>query len=237
MITLKDLFSSKKFLVMLAGIVVMIADKIGLNLDPDLVNKMLGLMGAYIIGQGIADHGKEKAKVEAAAASPTVSTTVENVGTSDEKKTVTTIEAAASKAATLLVLLFAGVTLISTSSCGWLKSEGAATGKAAVSCLTSTAKSQITQYGPVVEKIVIDSIDSATRQVDWAPVTSLTKNFAMNSGMCVLADVVGRIIAPKAAGSGAPQTAPIDVDADSVLAGFHAIAGGQAYETKYGTIQ
>lgn len=237
MIVLKDMFSSKKFLVMLAGIIVMAADKLGLNLDPDFVNKLLGLMAMYILGQGIADHGKEKAKVEAAAASPTVSTTVENAGTPEEKKTVTTVEAAASKAASLIVLFLVGAVAIGSSGCGWLKSESASAGKAAVSCLSSTAKSQITQYGPVVEKVVVDSIDSSTRQVDWAPVKSLTKNFAMNAGMCVLADVVGRLMAPKAAGSGAPQTAPVDVDTATLLAGFRDVAGGKAYETQYGIIQ
>jgi hypothetical protein len=63
-----DLFTSKKFLVMLAAIVMAIASKLGLNLDPDLVNQVLAMAAAYILGQGIADRGKEAAKVEAAAA-------------------------------------------------------------------------------------------------------------------------------------------------------------------------
>lgn len=59
---IKALFSSKKFLVMLAGIILASASKLGLDLDPDLVNQILALAGAYILGQGIADHGKEAAK-------------------------------------------------------------------------------------------------------------------------------------------------------------------------------
>ena len=61
---LKDLFSSKKALVMLAAIAVAAGSKLGLHLDPDLVNQILAISGAYIVGQGIADHGKEAAKIE-----------------------------------------------------------------------------------------------------------------------------------------------------------------------------
>lgn len=65
---IKDLFSSKKALVMMVALIVAIASKIGLHLDPDLVNQILALAGVYIVGQGIADHGKEAAKIDAASA-------------------------------------------------------------------------------------------------------------------------------------------------------------------------
>jgi hypothetical protein len=64
---LKDLLASKKFLVLLAAIIVAIASKLGLNLDPDMLTQIIALAGAYIVGQGIADHGKEAAKINAAA--------------------------------------------------------------------------------------------------------------------------------------------------------------------------
>lgn len=62
---IKALLGSKKFLVMLAGIIVAVLAKVGVPLDPDLVNQVVGLAAAYIVGQGIADHGKEAAKVGA----------------------------------------------------------------------------------------------------------------------------------------------------------------------------
>jgi len=64
---LKALFSSKKFLVMLAGILLASASKLGLDLDEDLVNQILAMVGAYVVGQGIADHGKEAAKTASKA--------------------------------------------------------------------------------------------------------------------------------------------------------------------------
>ncbi len=59
---LKALFSSKKFLVMLAGVAVAVASKLGLAITPDLVNQILALVAAFVVGQGIADNGKEAAK-------------------------------------------------------------------------------------------------------------------------------------------------------------------------------
>ncbi len=66
---LKKLFGSKKFLGLLIGLVVEVIAASGLMaLDCDtkvaLMTAVGGLTGTYLLGQGIADHGKEKAKVE-----------------------------------------------------------------------------------------------------------------------------------------------------------------------------
>ena len=65
---LKDLLASKKFLVMLTAIAVAVASKLGLNLDPDMLTQIMAMAGTFIVGQGIADHGKEAAKINAAGA-------------------------------------------------------------------------------------------------------------------------------------------------------------------------
>ena len=61
---LVSIFTSKKFIAMLAGLILAAAAKIGLNLDEAALVTLLSPILAYIIGQGIADHGKERAKVE-----------------------------------------------------------------------------------------------------------------------------------------------------------------------------
>ena len=68
MAILQELFASKKFLVFLAGVLTLIASKLGLNLDPDTLNGVIALTAAYVVGQGIADHGKGAAQVNAALA-------------------------------------------------------------------------------------------------------------------------------------------------------------------------
>jgi uncharacterized membrane protein (DUF441 family) len=65
---LKNLLSGKKFAAMIIGMVIAIGGKYGLKFDPDLVQEIVGLVIAFIVGQGIADHGKEAAKITAVAA-------------------------------------------------------------------------------------------------------------------------------------------------------------------------
>jgi uncharacterized membrane protein (DUF441 family) len=61
---LKTLLSSKKFIAMLAGLVATLVAKIGWNVDTETVNQVIALVVSYVVGQGIADAGKEKAKAE-----------------------------------------------------------------------------------------------------------------------------------------------------------------------------
>lgn len=65
----KSLFGSKKFIGFLIGIVLEIVVASGLmDLSPDIRNQFMEALGwstgGYVVAQGIADHGKEKAKIE-----------------------------------------------------------------------------------------------------------------------------------------------------------------------------
>lgn len=63
---LKSLFSSKKFIAMLAGLIGIVALKVfKISVDPATVIEIVSLVGAYILGQGISDNGKEAAKINA----------------------------------------------------------------------------------------------------------------------------------------------------------------------------
>ena len=59
------LITSKKFVAAFASLVVAIAAKIGFDLEPGEIIAILSGPTAYIVGQGVADHGKERAKAEA----------------------------------------------------------------------------------------------------------------------------------------------------------------------------
>jgi len=56
---IKTLFSSKKFIVMLAGIVLKLVSTFAPDLVP-AVDEILKLLMAYIVGQGLADINKPK---------------------------------------------------------------------------------------------------------------------------------------------------------------------------------
>ena len=61
---IKTMLSSKKFIAMLAGLIATLVAKIGWHVDTETINQVIALVVSYVVGQGIADAGKEKAKAE-----------------------------------------------------------------------------------------------------------------------------------------------------------------------------
>lgn len=60
-----DLLTSKKFVALLAGLVTIIVNAVfGLQLREDVVLSITAMVSAYLVGQGVADAGKERAKIE-----------------------------------------------------------------------------------------------------------------------------------------------------------------------------
>lgn len=56
--TIRDLLASKKFLVAAISVVAHVAGRAGFELDQEAMLTILSPLYAYIVGQGIADHGK-----------------------------------------------------------------------------------------------------------------------------------------------------------------------------------
>jgi len=63
---IKGLLASKKALAAAAGVIVTLVGKLGIQLDTDALVVLISPIVAFCIGQGIADNGKEAAKVSAA---------------------------------------------------------------------------------------------------------------------------------------------------------------------------
>jgi hypothetical protein len=66
--TLKALLSSKKFVAALIAALVWLGGKVGLHVDTETMAGIVGPIVAYVLGQGMADFGKEKALAEASKA-------------------------------------------------------------------------------------------------------------------------------------------------------------------------
>ena len=62
---IKALFGSKKFLGMVVGVLLTLFGKIGFGITEEQTWGVVLLVASFITGQGLADLGKEKAKVEA----------------------------------------------------------------------------------------------------------------------------------------------------------------------------
>lgn len=60
----RDLLRSKKARMALLGLLATVAVRYGL--DPELIEEVAGIFIAYLLGQGVADAGKERAIVERA---------------------------------------------------------------------------------------------------------------------------------------------------------------------------
>lgn len=58
---LRRLLASKKFAVMLAGLVASVAARFGLPEEsaPEVSRSIIAMAGIFVAAQGIADHGKE----------------------------------------------------------------------------------------------------------------------------------------------------------------------------------
>jgi len=61
---IKGILGSKKALAAIAGVVVSLVAKLGVDLPTDALVAILAPIMAYIVGQGVADIGKEAAKVK-----------------------------------------------------------------------------------------------------------------------------------------------------------------------------
>lgn len=65
------ILKSKKGQAMIVGLLVtLFAKTFGLELDPQQAAEVVALIVAYILGQGVADHGKEKVRAERTAYPP-----------------------------------------------------------------------------------------------------------------------------------------------------------------------
>lgn len=62
---ISNLLGSKKFIAAVIGLIVALAAEFGLELDTEAIMAIVSPIIAYILGQGVADIGKEKAIVDA----------------------------------------------------------------------------------------------------------------------------------------------------------------------------
>ena len=67
---IRSLLSSKKAIAAIAGVIVAAVGRFGLDLPTDAVTQVVAPIIAYILGQGIADAGKEAVKLDAKSFEP-----------------------------------------------------------------------------------------------------------------------------------------------------------------------
>ena len=62
---IRTLLASKKFVAAIgAALFVLLNETLALGITEETINQVVSVIAAYVVGQGIADHGKERAIVE-----------------------------------------------------------------------------------------------------------------------------------------------------------------------------
>jgi len=59
---IKGWFGSKKGMAFLLGLITLVLGDKGLDLSPAVLNGIVAIVSAYVVGQGVADHGKHRPK-------------------------------------------------------------------------------------------------------------------------------------------------------------------------------
>ena len=61
--TLLTLATSKKAIATVVGVILILTNRVGLQLPEAAVTQIIGAIAAYVVSQGLADFGKESMKV------------------------------------------------------------------------------------------------------------------------------------------------------------------------------
>jgi hypothetical protein len=116
--------------------------------------------------------------------------------------------------------------LLVCSSCSWFKSEAKTVARDVVDCTTAKAKAAVVAYAPLVETVVIESIDAAGR-ADWTKIKTAASGVGstvVDRGTrelfgCAMQAVVNRLLDPQLL-EGRPQSEPVAVDRAALAAGW-----------------
>jgi len=119
--------------------------------------------------------------------------------------------------------------------CSAVQEEAKNVTRDVVDCTKATAVKAITEYGPAVEQVLVDSI-GGDGKLDKERVKSATLKFASDDARCVLASTIARLMKPPASAPGAPQASPLVVDLASLQELQHEQLGAARYKLPDGGV-
>ncbi|MGN6103727.1 MAG: hypothetical protein ACTHU0_01355 [Kofleriaceae bacterium] len=123
--------------------------------------------------------------------------------------------------------------------CGWLKDTSQSVAGAHVDCTTRKAKTQTAQLGTAVD-MLLAAATAPDGKVDWTQLKAATRQFALDTGGCVLAASVARALTPTVPRADAPQSSPLQWDPVALAEGWEAVRaeqfGGRHFKLAGGTL-
>lgn len=137
---------------------------------------------------------------------------------------------------TILALIILPLAVLGCDACAGAVREGKAIAGDVVDCTTASARTLTDQFAPLVDQLLRNAT-GGDGKIDWAPVKDATKQFALEAGGCVLANVIARHqAAPVKADPDAPQVANLEADPKALLAGFRELYPGKRFVTPLGEL-
>lgn len=245
---LKNLFSSKKFLMAIAATIVTLGAKYGLNLDPELIALIVGTFASAIIGQGIADHGKEAARInlEKAPANSNVvvqtgdkPTAVEMSPDAVTTNPLPTIKSGSGGSGSTAQLSLFLVVLMSFGlfGCPAIKDTAKRVAGEFTDCEKPELKSVWAQLLPMAAAVVEGAITNDGK-LDWGQLKSVAAPLKTSATRCAMATAVAE--ATRAGKPGAPAASPLATNAEETKAGFKSLSvelwDGETFKTSAGAL-
>lgn len=239
MTTAASLLSSKKFVMAILSVIAFIAAKKGFDFDTAAAFTAISPMLAAIVGQGIADHGKSAAEINAAsaAASSASATAALTAMVAPSSKPSPAIAPVA-----MLAVLLVALVALGTSACG---PKSAAFAKGVWDCTQPQRAELVGQLEPALESIIVTSTSADGKSIDPAPLKAVTSkaNLETEAGVvatCAISSAFAALLTPAPAKPGAPASSALAIDPGALHAAFDAMRAdqfaGAHFQTAHGGI-
>jgi len=191
---LGGVFSSKKMLAAIISGVVAVAARYGFDLDPELVGLVVAAFVAAIFGQGLADHGKEAARINAESRAGEVKSAANQT----------------SQLSLLLVVFFAAAA--PASGCGAVRSGAGAASASYIDCMTPDLKTAYGELLPAMSEALKTTL-SGSGSLDRERFKSIASPLKAPAARCAMKAAVDGLIAAVKQGDVSAAPPAVDVGA------------------------
>ncbi len=211
--------TSLKVWTALVGAACYLLAKYGIEVDQETRLMIAGFFVALLTAQGLNDHGKGKAQIEAAR----------DVEMAKHANTAATAEDLTGQGgfirfdAFCLILFVAAVLFGATmTACRWVKGETVKVASNVVECSAPSLRKTVAELKPMAKQFVVDSLDN-TGKVDKTRLKSMASSLKTDVGGCLMKAAVTEVLSLGAQAPGAAQSSEVPVDKQALEATWNEV--------------
>ena len=226
-----ELLTSKKGAMMIASITAYVIARIGFDVEADQILPVLGMIAAWLVGQGLADHGKSAAKINAVSAlagQDSLSFLAHKDG--DEARR-TALDKATQIAKSVAPVLVFGLA-IQGAGCATVKRSAAVGVSTYLDCTTPGLR-DIASDGWDVTRAALPNWIDGSGQVDTAQLKAQWQTVKSDAGKCFISGGIAALLSLVDGPKGdAPQSAAVVVDSGALRKAFSSASGGMTVRVR-----